>query len=109
MGRIRIDDMVTVGSYLTLATRMLLAFGVVFEVPVVVSFLAAADIVTARALLKFGRWWILVSTFLAAFLTPPDVVSQLMVLAPLVTLYYLSVGLAFIIQIRRKRTDPSAE
>ncbi len=92
-----------INDYLTFCTRMLLAFGVVFEVPVVVTFLAAAGIVDWKQLLKFGRWWVLIATLLAAFLTPPDVGSQLMMLVPLVVLYFLSVGVAFLITYRRTR------
>jgi len=107
-GDIVVTDMITLGSYLTLSTRMLLAFGVVFEVPVVVTALSAAGIVTAKGLWRFGRWWVLVSTFLAAFLTPPDVASQLMVLGPLVILYYMSCGIAFLIDWRRSKKDDEA-
>ncbi len=87
-------------EYLSFSTRLLLAFGVVFEVPVVVTFLAVARIVHWKQLAAFGRWWILCATFLAAFLTPPDVASQMMMLVPLVVLYFISVGIAAIIQFR---------
>jgi len=85
-----------IDEYLKFATRMLLAFGVVFEVPVVVLFLAMAGIVTWRQLLAFGRWWVVAASIIAAVLTPPDVLSQLLMLGPLVFLYFLSVGLAYL-------------
>jgi sec-independent protein translocase protein TatC len=90
-------------EYLSFATRMLLAFGVVFEVPVVVTFLAAAGIVDLRQLLRFSRWWVLISSILAAALTPPDVGSQLMMMVPLVVLYFISVALVAILGFGRKK------
>lgn len=94
---IKVQPTIMIDQYLTFATRMLLAFGVVFEVPVVVSFLALAQIVNWKQLLKFGRYWVLVAAVIAALLTPPDVGSMLMMLAPLILLYYLSVGIAYVI------------
>lgn len=93
---IRVQPTIMLGEYMGFATRMLLAFGTVFEVPVVVTFLSLVGIVNWKQLLKFGRWWVVIAAVLAALLTPPDVGSQLMMLVPLVVLYYLSVGLAFL-------------
>jgi len=106
-GAIEMRPTIMIDEYLTFATRLLLAFGLVFEVPVVVTFISAIGLVSWKGLLKFARWWILVATLLAAFLTPPDVASQLIMLVPLVVLYFLSVGIAFFIDLRRdsKRKD----
>jgi sec-independent protein translocase protein TatC len=87
----------SINEILTLEVRLLAAFGLVFEIPVVISFLAAARIVNWKQLLRFGRWWVLISAILAAFLTPPDVGSQLLMLGPLVALYFVSVLLAYIV------------
>jgi sec-independent protein translocase protein TatC len=76
---------------------MLLAFGVVFEIPVVVTFLALAQLVNWKQLMAFGRWWILVAAVVAALLTPPDVTSLLAMLIPLIVLYSLSVGIAYLL------------
>jgi sec-independent protein translocase protein TatC len=86
---------IMIDQYLTFSLQMLLAFGVVFEIPVVVAFLALAGIVNWKQLMKFGRWWVLIAAIIAGILTPPDVGSQLLMLGPLVILYYLSVGVAF--------------
>jgi len=101
---------IMIDKYLTLATRMLLAFGVVFEVPVVVTFLAIANVVTWRQLLAFSRWWIVISSIVSAVLTPPDVASQLMMMAPLVVLYMLSVLIAWFVQsVRGDAKEPKPE
>jgi len=104
-GNLTLEATIMVGEYLSFATRMLLAFGVVFEIPVVVVLLAAMGLVTWRQLLRFGRWWVLVASVLSAFLTPPDVGSQLLMIGPLVVLYYLSVGLAALFGPRGARQE----
>ncbi|MDD9935984.1 MAG: twin-arginine translocase subunit TatC [Myxococcales bacterium] len=94
---VNVQPTIMINEYLTFTTRMLFAFGVVFEIPVIVSFLAMAGLVNWKQLLDFGRWWILVAAVLAALLTPPDVGSQMLMLIPLIVLYFLSVGLAYFI------------
>ncbi|MGF1464619.1 MAG: twin-arginine translocase subunit TatC [Sandaracinaceae bacterium] len=89
------SPMLTVKEYLTTAVRFLLAFGVTFEVPVVITFLALTGVVTWRQLITWSRWWLLASAIVAALLTPPDVVSQMMVFVPLNVLYWLSIVAAF--------------
>lgn len=102
---ITIEPTITMSEYLDFTTQMLLAFGVVFEVPVVVTFLAAAGIVNWKQLLNFGRWWILIAAIVSAVLTPtPDVASQLLMLVPLVVLYFVSVVVAFFVG--RKPDEP---
>jgi sec-independent protein translocase protein TatC len=93
---IRVTPTIMLTEYMGFATRMLLAFGVVFEVPVVVTFLAMVGIVNWKQLLKFGRWWVVIASLIAAVLTPPDIGSMLMMLVPLVVLYFFSVGLAYL-------------
>jgi sec-independent protein translocase protein TatC len=92
---VKVQPTIMINEYLTFSTRMLLAFGVVFEVPVVITFLALAELVNWKQLLAFGRYWVLIASVLAAVLTPPDVGSMMLMLAPLVALYYLSVGVAY--------------
>jgi len=69
---------------------------------VVIVFLSLAGIVHHKQLLKFGRWWLVDSSVLAAILTPTqDALSMLLLLVPLVGLYYVAVGFAFFIDLRR--------
>lgn len=82
--------------YLSFVTKMLLGFGLVFELPVFTFFLAKMGIVTADMMRKYRRYSILGIFIVAAFLTPPDVFSQLMMAAPLLVLYELSIYIALI-------------
>ena len=92
-----IQPMMLITENMAFATQVLLAFGVVFEVPVVVTFLALAGIVNWRQLLAFGRWWVVIASVISAVLTPtPDAGSMLLMLVPLVVLYYFSVVLAYV-------------
>ena len=84
-------------NYYKGTTRILLAFGTVFEFPLLVAFLAKAGMVTDRTLLRFWRYAVVGIAILAAFLTPPEPMSQLMMGGPMVVLYFLSVGVARLI------------
>lgn len=91
-----LDPMVTIDKYLDMATRLVLAFGVTFEVPVVIAFLSMLGLVNWKQLVGFSRWWLLISSVLAAVLTPADVVSMLFMLVPLNALYWMAVGFAML-------------
>ena len=92
----------TMEFYLDFATRMLLAFGFVFELPLFISFLALAGIVTPMQLVRFSRWAVIASFVVGAFITPgPEMSSQFIVASALIGLYFLSVGLSFIVAKRR--------
>jgi len=108
-GDLRVQPTIMITEYLGFATRMLLAFGVVFEVPVVISFLSLAGIVNWKQLLAFGRWWVVIASVIAAVLTPPDVGSMLMMLVPLIVLYYAAVGVAFFIGPKVEKEDEASE
>jgi sec-independent protein translocase protein TatC len=89
---------IRVSEYLSFASRMLLAFGVTFELPVVTFFLARLGVVTHRTLIAWWRYAIVVIFVVAAVLTPgPDVASQMLMAAPLLVLYALSIGVAFVV------------
>ncbi|RLB43904.1 MAG: twin-arginine translocase subunit TatC [Deltaproteobacteria bacterium] len=95
-----------VKDYMPFFRRMLLAFGIVFEVPVIVTFLAGAGIVTWQQLLKFSRWWIVCASFISMLLTPQDVYTMVMMLIPLVLLYFVGVGCAYLISVFQKKPSP---
>jgi len=95
---IAVAPQIRISEYLSFASRMLLAFGLTFELPVVTFFLARLGVVTHRTLIAWSRYAILVIFVVAAVLTPgPDVASQLLMAGPLLVLYVLSVGVAYIV------------
>jgi sec-independent protein translocase protein TatC len=83
-------------EYLGLTTRMLLAFGVVFQLPVVASVLAKIGLINYRMMLHFWRYALVISFIVGAILTPPDVASQVMLAGPMMVLYFISVGCAWV-------------
>lgn len=103
----------TADSYLSLVTRMLLAFGLLFELPVVVMILSALGLVTPTFLKRKRRHAIVLVTALAAFLTPGDVVVvTLFLMIPLVLLYEASILVSGMVAARaddgREREGPAA-
>jgi len=93
---IEITPTVMMTNYLDFVGKMLLAFGAIFEIPLISVFLAASGIVNYKQMWKFGRWFILIAFILGAVLTPPDVASQLVMAIPMCLLYFASIGLAYI-------------
>jgi sec-independent protein translocase protein TatC len=105
---IQVDPQIRISEYLSFTARMLLAFGVTFELPVAVFFLARFGFVTHRMMLRYARYAILVIFIVAAMLTPgPDVASQLLMATPLLILYALSIGVAFLFGKPRESASPS--
>jgi sec-independent protein translocase protein TatC len=95
-------------SYLDLTRDMMLAFGAVFELPLLLYFLAMIGMVTHRGLWKFNRWFVVIAFIVGAVLTPsPDVVSQIMMATPMIILYNVSILLAW--TVTRKREKAEAE
>lgn len=82
----------SVSEYFSLALRLLIAFGVIFEMPILMVFLAKMGVVTVSFLNKNRKYAILINFIIAAILTPtPDVVNQMMMGIPLLVLYEISV------------------
>ena len=87
-----LDPMPAVSEYFSLALRLLLAFGVIFELPVFMVFLAKLGTVNAPFLAKNRKYAFLIAFIIAAIVTPtPDVVNQLLMAGPLVVLYEISI------------------
>ena len=89
-------------------TRLFLAFGVAFELPVLVFFLVLAGVVDAPTLLRGTPYAVLAVFVTAALLTPPDWVSQIFLAIPMVGLYLLGVGGAWLFDRRRRRQAPKS-
>lgn len=96
-------------DYFDLTRTMMLAFGAVFEMPVLIYFLSSIGLVTHRSLWRFNRWFVVIAFIIGAVLTPgPDVVSQLLMATPMIVLYNLSILIAFVVT-RRREARASAE
>jgi sec-independent protein translocase protein TatC len=80
-----------ISEYLSLVMRLIFAFGLSFELPVVILLMAKAGLVTARGLSEKRKYAILLSFVAAAIMTPPDVISQVMLAVPVILLYELSI------------------
>ena len=87
VGGIEQEALPAVGNYLSFSTRFLFGFGVAFLTPVLLMILERAGIVTREQLARSRRYAIVACAVVSAVLTPPDVVSQLMLLVPLYLLY----------------------
>jgi sec-independent protein translocase protein TatC len=97
-----------VSDYLDLVTKLLLAFGLCFQLPVVLSLMGLAGLVRAETLGKGRRYAIVGIVFVAAIVTPPDPLSQIMLSVPIYLLYEVSIWLVRLMEIRRKREDERA-
>jgi sec-independent protein translocase protein TatC len=103
-----VDPSWTMHEVFSMTTQLILAFGVCFEMPVLVFFLALAGIVTPRQLFGWTKYAVLVSFIVAAVLTPtPDAVTQTLLAGPLVALYLLGVGVAWLFAAKKKRATAS--
>ena len=97
----------TLEFYLDFYTRMILAFGFIFELPLFIAFLAFAGIVTPRQLVKFSRWAVILSFVVGAIASPgPEIMSQLLVSGILIGLYFISIGVAFVVA-RKPKAEAS--
>jgi sec-independent protein translocase protein TatC len=97
-----------VSEYLTLVTTLLLAFGLSFQLPVVLSLAGLAGLVDST-MLRSGRRYAIVAVFVvAAIVTPPDPISQITLAVPLCLLYEISIWCVWLIERRRKKDDEEA-
>lgn len=100
-GVVSIEMMVRVSEYLSLIMTLLLAFGVCFQLPVILTLLAQIGLIGVAQLKAWRRYAIVGCVVLAAFLTPPDPFSQLGLALPLLALYEISVIAVRIVEKRR--------
>lgn len=105
----RVENLIEFGEYFTFVTRMLLIFGVAFEIPLFVVLLNLAGIVSGKALGRH-RPWIIVGTFIFAAVATPstDPFSMLMLAIPMLCLFVISEIVARVVDSRRVKRSPSA-
>lgn len=105
-GSASIKAMPAVAPYFSLFLRLMFGFGLIFELPVVMVFLARVGLVEADFLRKQRKFAILIVFVVSAMLTPPDVISQMLMAGPLLILYEISIVL---VRIVRKNKAQAAE
>ena len=104
-----VDFMPRAGPAFSLYVKMLLGFGLIFQMPMLVFFLARFGIVTAGFLAKKTKYAILIIFVVAAVITPTaDIPTQLIFAAPMMVLYGISIGVAWVFQ-KRKRPETAED
>lgn len=104
MGSGGVDFQVTMKSAYSTALTFLLGFGLIFELPLVMVLLAATPFLDWRKYLKFIRYFIVLSFAIGSLLTPPDVLSQILMAVPLTLLYLVGIGLSYFME-KKKEED----
>lgn len=98
-----------VDQYLSLAMRLIFAFGVSFELPVLMTLLARVGLATAAGMADKRKYAIVLAFVAAAILTPPDVISQIMLAVPIIILYEISILSAKLVERQRAARDKAGQ
>jgi sec-independent protein translocase protein TatC len=98
-----------VSEYLDLIIQLILGFGIVFELPVLLTLLVTAELLETATLAKQRRYAIVLGFIISAILTPPDALSMMMMAIPLVGLYEISIVIGRIIESRRRKRRAAEE
>jgi sec-independent protein translocase protein TatC len=101
--------MPSLDAYLGFALKLLIAFGLIFEMPLFAFFLARIGVLTAAHLRRWRKYAVLASVIVGALLTPPDVFSQLIMAAAILVLYEASIWIMAMTQKRPQKADKNAQ
>ncbi len=99
----KVHNIIDISSYMSLMRMSVLASGIVFELPILMYILSKIGLVTPEALIKYRKIAIVVILILAAVITPPDVISQVIVAIPILILYEVSIFISKIVTRKRKK------
>ena len=102
-----VENQIDINSYINLVKSTSLATGLIFELPIVIFFLAYLGLVTDSFLKEYRRYAYVLILIVAAVVTPPDIISQLIVSFPLVILYEFSIFIAKILTKRNQQKEKS--
>jgi len=89
--------MLKISEYVSVALKIMIGFGIAFELPVLSYFLAKLSLITDKTLKEFFRYAVVIIFIVAAVLTPPDLFSQMTMATPLLILYGLSIWIAKVV------------
>lgn len=95
----------TVDSYVSMVKTSLVGSGLVFEMPIIIYFLAKLGLVTPEFLRKYRKIAIVINLTISAIVTPPDIPSQVIVAIPLIALYEISILIAAMVVKKRKKDE----
>ena len=95
----------SIGKYVGFFTKLMMGFGIAFELPVITFFLAKIGIVNDQMLKDFFRYAVVLIFIISAILTPPDVISQVLMAAPLLILYGVSIYIAKVFNPAQKEEE----
>ncbi|SNR99207.1 Sec-independent protein translocase TatC [Anaerovirgula multivorans] len=98
----QIEPLFSFANYIRFISSLLLSFGLVFQLPLFIILLSQLNLITPKTLKKYRKFVVLLIFVVAAILTPPDIVSQVLMAGPMLVLYEFSVIISSIIY-RRKR------
>ena len=101
--------LINIEDYIGFFAKILFGFGLAFELPMIVYFLASIKLVTEKTLLDFFKYAIVIIFIVAALLTPPDVITQMLMAAPLIILYGVSILVAKAINPYKEESDEEDE
>jgi len=104
-GRAQIQLLTRVSEYLNLVTTLALAFGVSFQLPVLLSLLGKAGLLTSGDLVRFWKFALVGIAAFAAFVTPPDPISQIFLAAAMFSLYGLSILAVKMVEPKNREED----
>lgn len=99
----------SIGKYVGFFTKLMIGFGLAFELPVITFFLAKIGLVTDESLKGFFRYAVVLIFIVAAILTPPDVISQILMAVPLLILYGVSIYIAKVFNPAKKEEENEDE
>lgn len=108
LGAINFEMMITTRSYFSFLMLTTIPFGFLFEVPLVLMLLTALEVITPEKLSKVRKYAYVLLAVLSAFVTPPDFISQLLVLAPMIALYELGIYLSKVTYKRKQKMNETA-
>jgi len=103
----QVDNLISINSYFSTVSSSALASGLIFELPVITYFLSKIGLVTPKFMRKYRRHAIIVILIVAAVISSPDVISQIMVAIPLIFLYEISIWVSSAVYRRKLESEQS--